>query len=259
MRFEILDVEHGFCAYAVGRDGGVVLFDCGRGQTVSPSSYLPARGVSEIHRLVISNYDEDHIDDLVRLRRRLRIRVLTRNASLTTNQIRSLKQAPISEAMLSLLDMIDSYTASVEAAEIDPDGIAVRVFSNPYPMFTDTNNLSLLTFLEVGGLCVALGGDLETSGWTALLGKSSVRECLGRAEVFVASHHGRRNGYCAEVFDWCTPSLVVMSDGPIRQDTQRMASVYGKHARGTWFSSGGRREVRKVVTTRNEGNISWDL
>ena len=42
MRFEILNVEHGFCAYAVGSDAGVLLFDCGHGSANRPSTYLPA-------------------------------------------------------------------------------------------------------------------------------------------------------------------------------------------------------------------------
>ena len=41
MRFEILNVEHGFCAYAVGSDGGVLLFDCGHG-SAKPALYLPS-------------------------------------------------------------------------------------------------------------------------------------------------------------------------------------------------------------------------
>ena len=152
MKFAILDVEHGFCAYAVGRDGGVLLFDCGHGSAIRPSTYLPRQGISHIRRFFVTNYDEDHISDLIDVRRNLDIEILTRNKSLTSRQIRSLKTPhPISPAMNELLAMVDSFTGeAVPPHRLDPDGICVSVFYNDYPLFTDTNNLSLLTFLDVG-------------------------------------------------------------------------------------------------------------
>ena len=56
MTFEILNVEHGFCAYAVGSDGGVLLFDCGHSEMNRPSVYLPARGIiSHLRRALFSS------------------------------------------------------------------------------------------------------------------------------------------------------------------------------------------------------------
>ena len=259
MKFAILNVEHGFCAYAVGRDGGVLLFDCGHGSTIRPSTYLRGQGISSIDRFFVTNYDEDHISDLIDVRRHLDIETLTRNWSLTSSQLRSLKTPPLSPAMNELLAMVDSFTVDVPPSRRDPDGIRVSVFWNDYPSFTDTNNLSLLTFLDVGDVSFALGGDLEKGGWGKLLEHPQVRGLLERVDVFVASHHGRENGYCPDVFDHCSPSLVVMSDGPVKHRTQEMASAYARHASGSYFNSGGTRQWRKVVTTRRDGTIVWDL
>jgi len=259
MRFEILNVEHGFCAYAVGNDGGVLLFDCGHGTTNRPSTYLPALGITRIRRLFVTNYDEDHISDLVAVRQNLYLEVLTRNASMSSAQIRSLKQPHVSPAMNELFSMIDSYTGEVAPHQLEPGGLQVWVFYNDYPAFTDTNNLSLLTFLDVGTVSFALGGDLERQGWLELLRNSYVQELLSRTDVFVASHHGRESGYCAEVFNYCKPRLIVMSDGPVNYDTQLMASTYAQHASGEWFMTSSGQEFRKVVTTRKDGNIYWNL
>lgn len=259
MRFEILNVEHGFAAYAVARDGSVFLFDCGHSSTCRPSEYLRAKSIHTIRRLFISNFDEDHISDLPSVRRRLSIEILTRNSSLTTTQLRGLKTPPISAAMTSLLDMIDRYTEDVSDEKLAPLGVRAWIFHNHYPSFTDTNNLSLLTFLDVGSVSFVLPGDLERAGWLALLKNSQVCRMLESVKVFVASHHGRESGYCKEVFDYCQPSLVVMSDGPVEYDTQRMARTYGQHATGEWFNGSSGREWRKVVTTRNDGHIYWNL
>ena len=258
MRFEILNVEHGFCAYAIGSDGGVLLFDCGHGKVHRPSTYLPARGITNIRRFFVTNYDEDHISDLLAIRHSLYIEVLTRNSSMTSGQIRSLKTPPISPAMNELLSMIDSFTGEVGPQQLEPAGLRVSFYCNDYPKFTDTNNLSLLTFLDIGGVSFGLGGDLERAGWLALLQKPQVQVLLRRVDVFVASHHGRESGYCPEVFDYCAPRLIVMSDGPIRHATQLMANTYAQHARGQLFTSPSGQETRKVVTTRKDGNIFWN-
>lgn len=258
MRFEILNVEHGFCAYAVGDDGKVLLFDCGHGSAICPSTYLPALDITGIHRFFVTNYDEDHISDLPAVRQNLDIDILTRNDDIDINQIRSLKTPPISSAMEELLSMINSYTGYVNPQQLDPEGLSVQCFYNPYPKFTDTNNLSLLTFLKLGHTMFALGGDLERNGWLELLKNPRVRDLLKYVDVFVASHHGRESGYCREVFNYCNPRLIVMSDGPIRHDTQRMASTYANHAVGGWISTSQGQDFRKVVTTRNDGNILYD-
>ena len=259
MRFEILNVEHGFCAYAIGSYGGVLLFDCGHGSVNRPSTYLPTCGITNIRRFFVTNYDEDHISDLLDVRRNLHIEVLTRNASMTSRDIRSLKTPPISPAMNELLGMIDSFTGDVSPQQLEPAGLKVWLFNNAYPTFTDSNNLSLLTFLDVGHISFVLGGDLERAGWRALLQNPHVRDLLKRVDVFVASHHGRESGYCSEVFDYCRPRLIVMSDGPIKHDTQLMASTYAQHALGQSFSTPSGLETRKVVTTRKDGNIYWNL
>ena len=259
VRFEILNVEHGFAAYAVARDGSVLLFDCGHSSTCRPSEYLRAQGIRTIRRLFITNYDEDHIADLPDVRHSLSVTILTRNPSLASNQLRGLKSSPISVAMNSLLEMIDRYTVRVPNDQLEPPGVRVWTFHNSYPTFTNTNNLSLLTFLDVGSASFVLPGDLERAGWLELLANSRVCQLLERVNVFVASHHGRESGYCREVFDFCRPSLVVMSDGPVQYDTQRMASTYAQHATGAWFNLGNSREWRKVVTTRKDGHIRWQL
>ncbi|HEY3216720.1 MAG TPA: MBL fold metallo-hydrolase [Candidatus Eisenbacteria bacterium] len=259
MRFEILNVEHGFAAYALASDGSVLLFDCGHSPSCRPSEYLPAQGIRVVRRLLVTNYDEDHIGDLPTLRERLAIEVLTRNASLTSTQLCTLKTPPISPAMRLLLEMIDSYTVQASNEQLEPPGLRVWTFHNSYPGFTDTNNLSLLTFLDVGSVSFVLPGDLERSGWLALLANPQVRRLFGHVNVFVASHHGRGSGYCKEVFDYCRPRLVVMSDGPEEYDTQRMVGTYAQHATGEWFNGPAGREWRKVVTTRSDGHIRWEV
>ena len=250
MYFEILNVEHGFAAYAVAEDDSVLLFDCGYSSTVRPADYLYQKGIRTIRRLFIMNYDEDHVGDLPALRDQFTIDILTANTSLSTTQLHTMK-FPVSQAMNSVLDMRRIYTDTVS---VQHPGIEVQTFCNTYPQFTDPNNLSLLVFLQMGNLSIALPGDLEHAGWTALLQNPQVCNLLQNVHVFVASHHGRETGYCREVFNYCRPNVIVFSDGPIQYDTQHMARTYGQHASGVSF----RGQTRHVLTTRNDGSLAWN-
>jgi hypothetical protein len=94
-------------------------------------------------------------------------------------------------------------------------------------------------------------GDIERDGWLVMLERADFRQYLSQVNVFVASHHGRENGYCEEVFRYCKPDIVVISDKGIQHDTQE--HCYDSHATGLDFSRSGR---RYVLTTRKDGHIT---
>jgi beta-lactamase superfamily II metal-dependent hydrolase len=156
--------------------------------------------------------------------------------------------------MNSLLSMMMSYT-DTSGLPVPTPGVGWTVFQNALGDFTDTNILSLLTFLDVGNMRFAIPGDLEEAGWRALLETDAVKESLRGVDVFVASHHGRRSGYCPEVFQFCRPQAVIFSDSSIVHASQEMASIYAAHASGTMLNG----VSRKVITTRNDSDIWWDL
>lgn len=139
-------------------------------------------------------------------------------------------------------------------------GITVTTFYNPYPMFTDTNNLSMVVFIRFAGFGMLFPGDLEKKGWAALLQRQDFREQLARIDILVASHHGRENGFCPEVFDIVKPQAVVISDKPIAHDTQMgMTPDYRAVTtdRGVLVSTTNK--MRHVLTTRRDGWIQFDV
>jgi len=89
-----MDVGHGSCSYLVADNGNLMLFDCGHktDPEIRPSSHLSALGHSSVERLIISNYDEDHISDLPELLDTLTVSILRRNKSIDQDQLRALKQ-----------------------------------------------------------------------------------------------------------------------------------------------------------------------
>jgi hypothetical protein len=131
--------------------------------------------------------------------------------------------------------------------DLTPSPQRLDPFSSPSP---DTNNLSLVSFVQAEGINVAFPGDLEAAGWRALLQDKGFCRYLTQTNFFVASHHGRESGYCPEVFGYCAPEIVIISDESIQFDTQRAVN-YGQHARGVRFPSG----TKYTLTTRSHGMI----
>lgn len=255
MWIRIFDVTNGFCAYVVADDGDALLIDCGFNTQngFRPSNYVRNyERRTSVQGLIVSNYDEDHLRDLPDMLRTVRIEALYRNKSLSANELRLMKlsRGPLlGPGTQALLGMMNAYT--YDASHPHLSGAQIATFYNNYPTFDDTNNLSLVTFLHYRDIHIVFPGDLEKAGWQALLGNPWFREHLSRVNFFVASHHGRESGYLADIFEYCRPAVTIVSDGPIRYETQN--TDYGRHVSGILWKDGGN---RRVLTTRKDGMIS---
>lgn len=255
MEVRIFDVSHGFCAYLTADNGNVMLFDCGHNERTNfrPSSYLPQNRCTAIEHLIIHNFDQDHVSDLPNLLDVLSVQVLYRNRSISPETLTALKleNGPITCAMQAAIDLHSNYIHEVPSAPVFPN-IEFECFHNSYPAFTDTNNLSLVAFVHYDGMGIIFPGDLEKAGWEKLLEIQNFRNHLARVNIFVASHHGRESGYCEDVFNYCSPDIVIISDKEIVHETQK--NNYASHATGVPWNGGPER--RYVLTTRADGMIT---
>ncbi len=258
MRLKIHNVGHGGCISLKHQNGNSMVWDCGHIENHRPSYFLPyVEGIHRIDRFFVTNYDEDHISDLPNLRANLTLPLFHRNTSIDAHSLRHLKQqsGPISTAMESMLSMIESYTGGPPDVPPVFPGVEFTTYWNSFGDFSDTNNCSLVTFITCNGLKFIFPGDLERSGWLKLLEQSSFRNDLLGTTIFVASHHGRESGYCAEIFDLCSPSVIVFSDSNIQYASQEMSRKYAVHCSGVQFNG----DTRYVISTRNDGSFWWDL
>jgi beta-lactamase superfamily II metal-dependent hydrolase len=262
MDLTVFDVEHGACALLTCDNGMRMMIDCGHNGSTQwrPGDHLRRIGVDHLDMLVVTNYDEDHVSGLVNLRERVSIGWLWRNRSVSPDILRHLKSEDgMGPGIDGLVEMACSYVGAnpPQPAPVFP-GVTAEVFCLPYPEFEDENNLSLVLFLKINGVGFLFPGDLETNGWLALLQRDArFREVMSQIQVLVASHHGRENGICAEIFDdhGCKPYWVVVSDKGYMFDTQKTVPFYKSRAIGARF----RDQDRWVLTTRNDGAIRFDL
>ena len=261
MKVEIFDVEHGGCALVTADSGTRMLIDCGSNSSTGwrPSLYLRKIGVAAVDLFVVTNYDDDHVNDLPNLRlgsggRQIRLRSLLRNKTVSSQAlVRMKKNGGMGTGIQELVTMIGEYTG--EPLKVDWGPMSFKVFYNSYPGdFADTNNLSLVIFLHCHNLHMVFPGDLETAGWENLLRNREFVEELKTVNFFVASHHGRENGCCQKVFDipGVMPDVVVFSDAGMQFDSQRTAAWYRNRSYGMDYNG----MKRHVFTTRNDGKIT---
>lgn len=255
MEVDIFDVEHGGCAAVVAPSGRLMMIDAGHNRTTGwrPSWWVPQR-FSEIECQVISNFDEDHVTDLPNLVHVVPIRTWMMNWNVTAEWVRREKEskggmgAGVGRAVATL-DAI--RTTPIVTNDWGP-GCDVRWFCHPVTPTSDENYLSVVTFIHCGGIRIAFGGDLTSQGWGDFLGNSVFVRYLQATNIFVASHHGREDGYCCDVFDFCHPDIIIASDKSVEFETQVVD--YSQHAGGIPWGSGDDR--RYFLTTRKDGKLT---
>lgn len=265
---ELWDVEHGACAMLLhtrnGQAGRLAMIDSGCTDDWRPSTFIRQElNRAKLDYLFITNADQDHMSDLKGLDEEgVIVPVLIRNPTYTGEEMASIKamSGRLSRDAIWYVGACSSHNQPVSEPFNDHmGGITATCFFNSYPQFTNTNDLSLVVFIKYAGFKILFPGDLEVAGWKALLADPVFRAELAMTDILVASHHGRQSGYCAEVFDFCSPSAVVISDKPIIHDTQRTVPDYRRVVRdgGVVVRTTGKR--RHVLTTRRDGSIIFTV
>lgn len=233
-----------------------MLIDCGHDGDFHPIDFLIEKNFihqNTLGNLTITNYDQDHFSGIENVRDKVNIWTTTFTNNLTSSEIKALKDE-VTTQLEHVCELKDTYIYPADFFK--PPYIVERFSLEKSDLDThDTNNLSQVVFIEDKGTVICISGDLEQKGWLKLIEKfPKVKEWLRKTDVFVASHHGRENGYCPDTFSHCTPECIVISDKGIIHDTQRdMASFYSNHVSGSGVYLNGR--SRKVLTTRDDGHL----
>lgn len=272
MELRIWDVEHGACAMLHhtlnGVPGRLAMIDSGSTEDWNPAACIqgPALRRNYLDYLFITNADQDHMDGLQGLwDAGINVTVMHHNPTFGPAEFEAVKRrsGPLTRDAQRYSQNLRTYIAPIEYPFNDSmGGITKTMFWNPYPTFDNTNDLSLVVFVQYGEFGILFPGDLERPGWLYHLRNQAFQEMLGRVTVLVASHHGRESGYCQEMFDYCWPQAIVMSDKAIVHDTQGMTQTYRNHVirnhpNGVYVNTSGRN--RHVLTTRRDGWIQFSV
>lgn len=268
MLLRIWDVQHGACAMLYhqlnGNAGRLAMIDSGSASDWWPSIHIKYDlRRSRLDYLFITNADQDHMSDLQGLwDLDIEVPVWFHNPSPTAADWQRMKQVggPLTSDAKRFIANCQGYAQyPAEPFNSHMGGITCTTYFNPYPQFTNTNDLSLAIFIEYAGFKILFPGDLEKPGWRALLQRHDFIAELAGTNILVASHHGRESGYCPEVFNYFTPDAVVISDKPIEHETQRMTPDYRRVVREQGVRVRTTMKDRHVLTTRRDGWIQFTV
>lgn len=264
MQINVYDVDHGGCVVITTPNGKRIMLDCGRnlGRDWRPSEAFRDQ---RIDALFLLNLDEDHVEDLPQLWDAAPIGAVVSNPTVPASTLHLIKGGCMGRGVQKAYDILCQFGPGVMGCPPeDLGGVHVTWFYNRFGTHhTDTNNLSLAVFVEYGDFSILFGGDLETKGWRTLQSHPAFNSYLSRVKVFVASHHGRRNGQCDEIFEHLKPEVILFSDGSKQYVSQETDNWYRTRAAGIpeidkpYGLLGHPR--RYVMTTRRDGTMTLNV
>lgn len=261
----IWNVQHGSAAYIQTPNGKRIIIDLGAGDTArnafSPLQHLWNAGIPTIDHATITHPHLDHIDDILNLDA-FSPGTLSIPSHLGEQDIRDGNQSLSSGAERKIskyLELQNQYTGPVtpQNSVLNPEnngGVTIRTFKPCLSAKSNLNNHSVVTALEYRGLKILVPGDNEPPSWEELLNSQDFQRAIAGTNVLVAPHHGRESGYHGPLFDHFQPEITLISDG--RAVDTSATSRYSAKTKG-WkvHRRNGPSQVRKCVTTRNDGHI----
>jgi beta-lactamase superfamily II metal-dependent hydrolase len=254
---KIFDVDQGFCAAITMGDHHTILMDFGYSTRsgFNPSQHLLQQRCTSLDSLIVPAYGKDHLAGLSDLLRQtlldgLAVHFLVANPTLDADQFHELNAA--NQRFSNVLTLHGNSQGRQGSQTLTIHGIDFSFFWNSYPDFEDAHNLSLVTFLSYRDINIVFPSDLEVEGWRSLLKHDDFCDRLRHVNMFVAPNHGREESYCADVFNYCRPELIIVSNELNQRISPTMLNQYQKHAKGSPSGVCG----KKLLTTHDDGTIT---
>lgn len=257
MQIEIFNVNHGQCAVVTFPNGRRLMIDCGdrveNGRFWAPCVHYAGQAID---LLALMNLDEDHVSNFDLVLKHVRVPQILSNPTVGASELRALKPDGMRRGVAAVFNWMNNPYKGPSLPAPDFSPARIWWYFNPYAHnSSDSNNLSLILFIQYGSFKIVFTGDMELKGWRQLLGcQPALASDLWGTNIFVASHHGRINGYSAELFQFFKPEIVIISDGVRQFDTQETDALYRQHCLGATVVANPLQR-RFVVTTRNDGDM----
>jgi beta-lactamase superfamily II metal-dependent hydrolase len=265
MKIDIFNVGHGNCALVTCPNGKRIMVDCG--YRTEPGWFPSVTFARQfIDLLVISNLDEDHVNDFPYVWRDVLLGSIFSNPSVTAQALATMKsEHGMGDGIRQTHAILERFGSGMIGRPADIGSVSAWAFWNRYGIdFTDTNNLSLAVFVRYGAFTILFAGDLETAGWKSLLRRPDFKNDLASVNLLVASHHGRKNGRCEDAFKVFSPDAVVFSDDHRQYDSQNTDAWYRARTKGIIDQTSASKTLlgcakRHVLTTRRDGSLQINV
>ena len=253
---KVWNVELGLAIHIVAPNGKYIVVDLGSKSGVSPLRSLQYKSVGY---MVITHPHYDHFSDIQNIDYGYP-QVLWRVTDYSRKELIESAREEEKNDFVKYCDFTESFTGTLTEEEKPSsgnpfDGLSARVFSTSLCDKSNKNNFSAIVVFQLGNAKIVVCGDNEKASFDKLMAKDSFKEAVKNAYVLVAAHHGRESGYYEEFVSLVNPYLTIISDTS-KGDTS-VTEKYDNKTQGypIYNNSNRKKETRKCLTTRNDGNI----
>ena len=255
------DVQHGVSLFVRTPNNRTIILDAGASDTFSPVDWLTRRyQLQRLDGLIVSHAHADHVREVGRIHAELKPRVVRRNKTVPTNLLYP-NGTPTTDPLKSYYALDMAYNSPAEPTDRFGDpanwgGVQIRTFYNSARLhqFTNMNDYSLVTILDLGAIKYLFPGDLESPGWQALMVRDDFRTaCVSivpQVRVLVAPHHGHTAGVYRPFLDLYQPAVTIIS--AVHGDQHTDADTYRNASSGwpVYDRRDGQTQQAQVITTK---------
>lgn len=259
LKFIVWDVQHGNALYFKTPNGKSVIIDLGTGRRFdrkskfSPIAHLSRYGLKEIDLLVITHPHKDHIEDIIEATK------LPISQVILPFHLKKKDYFP--ERVKNRKKLFDAYQKLSKEFKwkdwINIGDVKLRFFRYTEASRSRLNDHSVVTVIEYLDKKLVFMGDNEGISQRALLVNTRFQRLTKNCQIFLAPHHGRRDGYFAPMLGHLSPDLSIVSDANPGFTAQR--NKYGQKSSGMEVKVGQVRQTRYVLSTSNDGVIIGEL
>ena len=211
------------------------LVDCGSGNNwrdagCDTADELLTMGCRRVDRVILTHFDDDHINGVEHLLARMGAETLT------------IPKAEGGAALDRLLELAERYGMDVETVTHLPFGNGELTIFPPVGV-SGSNELGLTVLASAGEHDFLITGDMEGATEKKLIETYELPEM----DVLMAGHHGSKNSTSKELLDAVTPGTVIISVGsnsyghPAEDTLRRLAragcDIYRTDRHGTVYLS----------------------
>jgi beta-lactamase superfamily II metal-dependent hydrolase len=260
------DVQHGSAAYIRTPAGKNIAVDLGTGsfknsdKIFSPLLYLKRKyNLTRLDDIIITHPHQDHLTDIINFYE-LSPYCINIPKHLTHDDILTGNPKGSDTILEAYFKIDDRYNSPIPDSlnplkEYNNGGVDIQVFSPKECATSNLNNHSSVTIISYSGSKLLIPGDNEEPSWNKLLDDEDFIKAIKGIDVFVASHHGRKSGFSANLFELMgQPYLTIISDGP--EGETSATDLYSAKTKGfTVHKRSGGTEERKCLSTRTDGVI----
>lgn len=260
------DVQHGHSTYIKTPNNRHIVIDLGIGDysgrdtAFSPLKHLKYNyGVQQLDYVIITHPHLDHIDDILNFDL-LSPKVLNRPKLLTNQEVMEGVRNQDKAKFEKYCEINDRYNEPISGGTNDPDnpdnfgGMKIVTFTPMTCSHNNFNNFSIVTVIEYAEIKVVIPGDNEASSFEELMQRETFKTAIQNADILLAPHHGRINGYYNDFVNLVNPRLTIVSDGKYCDTSAN--GRYSQKSRGwTVHKGNGTSTERKCLTTNTDGEV----